>query len=228
MAAPSRSSARTGALARRLRALADRLGRSPPLAGGLLRRIEAGLAEWERGLGDASEPRRPAEGAPGPHRAAGAAPEPAAPQPRDRGVIRIWCDGSCAPNPGVGGWGAIVERDGEREELSGGARESTNNIMEMTAAMEALHRTPEGAAVHITTDSQYLRNGITKWIHDWKRRGWRKADGAPVRNQQLWRELDALASARRVEWAWTRSHSGHPENERCDELAGQARREFPP
>ena len=222
MAAPSKSSGSTGALARRLRVLADRLGQSPPLAGGLLRRIEAGLAEWEHDLGADAAP--PAE----PHPPAGDAPRPAAPPPRDSGVIRIWCDGSSAPNPGAGGWGAIVERDGAREELSGGARDSTNNIMEMTAAMEALRRTPEGAAVHITTDSQYLKNGITKWIHNWKRKGWRKADGAPVLNQQLWRELDALASARRVEWAWTRGHSGHPENERCDELAGQARLEHSP
>ena len=222
MAAPSKSSAGKGALARRLRALADRLGQPPPLAGGLLRRIEAGRAQWERdleaGAAPPAEPRPPA----GDDTGTGVA------GPGDRGVIRIWCDGSCAPNPGAGGWGAIVERGGAREELSGGARESTNNIMEMTAAMEALRSTPEGAAVHITTDSQYVKNGITKWIHNWKRKGWRKADGAPVLNQQLWRELDALASARRVEWAWTRGHSGHPENERCDELAGQARLEHTP
>ena len=110
-----------------------------------------------------------------------------------------------------------------REELSGGAPESTNNIMEMTAAIEALRRTPEGAVVRITTDSQYVKNGITEWIDGWKRKGWRKADGGAVLNQQLWRELDALASARRVEWAWVKGHSGHPENERCDVLANEAR-----
>jgi ribonuclease HI len=93
----------------------------------------------------------------------------------------------------------------------------------MTAAIEALRSTPEGAAVVVTTDSQYVKNGITRWIHAWKRKGWRKADGGAVLNQPLWRELDTLATARRVEWAWIKGHSGHAENERCDELAGQAR-----
>ncbi len=139
------------------------------------------------------------------------------------GSVQIWCDGSCAPNPGRGGWGAIIERDGKRKELSGAAPESTNNIMEMTAAIEALGHTPPGAEVHITTDSQYLRNGITRWIHGWKRKGWRKADGSPVLNRELWNELDRLSAGRRVTWHWVRGHSGHPENERCDELASLAR-----
>ncbi len=138
-------------------------------------------------------------------------------------VIQIWCDGSCAPNPGPGGWGAIVEQDGRRVELSGAHPDCTNNIMEMTAAIRALEQTPEGADVFITTDSRYVMDGITKWIAGWKRKGWRKADKKPVLNQGLWMELDGLNAKRKVTWDWVRGHSGHPENERCDELANQAR-----
>lgn len=137
--------------------------------------------------------------------------------------IRIWCDGSCSPNPGAGGWGAIIEQGGERRERSGSLPHTTNNVMEMTAAIEALRLTPPGARVSLTTDSEYLKNGITRWIKDWKRRGWRKADGNPVLNQELWKALEALAAGRAVEWHWVRGHSGHPENERCDQLANQAR-----
>jgi ribonuclease HI len=140
------------------------------------------------------------------------------------GPIRIWSDGSCAPNPGPGGWGAIVEAGGVRREYSGAALDSTNNIMEMTAAIEALRHTPEGAEVHITTDSEYLKNGITQWIKSWKRNGWKTASGGAVKNQVLWRALDELVSRRAVQWHWVAGHSGHPENERCDELANQARR----
>jgi len=133
--------------------------------------------------------------------------------------IRIWSDGSCAPNPGPGGWGAIIERDGQREEAFGGEPDTTNNIMEMTAAIEALRRTPPGAHVTITTDSQYLQLGISQWMKAWKRKNWRKSDGKPVLNQAQWKELDALVGERHVSWAWVPSHTGHPENERCDELA---------
>ena len=184
--------------------------------------MESTLAKWEQALEAQTvmtlEPSSDVDGV--------SREETSGEHPSDQGasgLIRIWCDGSCSPNPGAGGWGAIVERDGVREELSGGAPECTNNIMEMTAAIEALRSTPEGAAVVVTTDSQYVKNGITRWIHAWKRKGWRKADGGAVLNQPLWRELDTLATARRVEWAWIKGHSGHPENERCDELAGQAR-----
>ena len=138
--------------------------------------------------------------------------------------IRIWCDGSCAPNPGAGGWGTIVEAHGDRLELSGASPKSTNNIMEMTAAIEGLKQTSPGSRVHITTDSQYVKNGITQWIKGWKRRGWRKADGEPVLNKELWQALDVLTAERNVKWAWVRGHTGHPENERCDELANQARK----
>ena len=203
-------------LARRLRALAEKLSQGLALPAGLAGRMARALDGWERALEApratvAEEPRAaPAEEPQGISAAAG-----------ER--IRIWGDGSCAPNPGAGGWGAIVEVGGKREELSGGAPDSTNNIMEMTAAIEALRHTPPGAEVEVITDSQYLKNGITRWIHAWKRKGWRKADGQPVLNQGLWRELDGLVEARRVSWSWIRGHTGHPENERCDELARQGR-----
>jgi ribonuclease HI len=143
--------------------------------------------------------------------------------PSSRHPIRIWSDGSCAPNPGPGGWGAIVERGSERRELFGNHPASTNNIMELTAAIEALRTTPPGAHVILTTDSLYVKDGITRWITAWKRKGWRKSDGKPVLNQDYWRALDELAQQRHVSWEWVRGHDGHPENERCDELANQAR-----
>jgi len=138
--------------------------------------------------------------------------------------IRIWSDGSCAPNPGPGGWGAIIERDGKREELFGGDAGTTNNIMEMTGAIEALLRTPAGAHVVVTTDSQYVQLGITQWMKSWKRKHWRKSDGKPVLNQAQWKTLDALVSERHVTWEWVRGHAGHAENERCDELARMGRK----
>lgn len=194
-------------LAARLRTLAARLERE-----GLptRRRAEAerALAGLEAVLGEESA------------RRAGTVAAPV----EGSGPIRIWCDGSCAPNPGPGGWGAIVERDGRRLELSGASPDSTNNIMEMTAAIEALGRTPPGSAVHITTDSRYLMDGITRWIAGWKRRNWRKADGQPVLNRSYWQRLDALLAERKAKWSWVPGHAGHPENERCDQLANEARR----
>jgi len=145
---------------------------------------------------------------------------PSSPSP----LIRVWCDGSCSPNPGPGGWGAIIEQNGARREISGAAPNATNNIMEMTAALEALKQTPPGAQVEVTTDSQYLVKGMTQWLAGWKRKNWRKADGQPVMNQTVWMALDEAARARQVTWVWVEGHNGHPENERCDELANQARR----
>ncbi len=139
------------------------------------------------------------------------------------GTIRIWSDGSCSPNPGAGGWGTIVEAGGRREELSGASPSSTNNIMEMTAAIEGLRRAPPGATVQLVTDSRYLADGATRWLAGWKRKGWRKADGKPVLNRKLWETLDALLKERTVHWKWVRGHAGHPENERCDQLANAAR-----
>ena len=217
-------------LARRLRALADKLaGADGPsdnavaaLAEGV-RRLEELAASPAPGSAQAKDTAAPAPGSAQAEDTAAPPAPAAAPQAGGGSGYRIWGDGSCAPNPGVGGWGAILEHGGTREELSGASPRCTNNIMEMTAAIEALRLTPPGAEVEVTTDSQYVKNGITRWITGWKRKGWRKADGEPVLNQKLWRELDALVSERRVTWHWTRGHSGHPENERCDELANQAR-----
>jgi len=136
--------------------------------------------------------------------------------------IHIYCDGSCEGNPGPGGWGTLVDQDGLREEFSGGSNHSTNNIMEMTAAIEGLKRVKEGSEVTVTTDSQYLVKGITQWIKGWKKRGWKKADGNAVLNQEQWRELDQLAQNRTIKWVWVKGHAGHPENERCDQLAKAA------
>ena len=209
------------ALLRRLKRLAARLNErlgAEALPPGLEPRLTALLEEWER-LAPQAE-------APGAAEAAEAGPlvDADAPPLRTGSAIRVWCDGSCAPNPGPGGWGAIVEQDGRRRELSGAAPASTNNIMEMTAAIEALRLTPEGAQVHVTTDSRYLMDGITRWLPGWKRKGWRKSDGKPVLNQPLWVALDALVQPRRVRWEWVEGHTGHPENERCDALANAARR----
>lgn len=185
-------------LGSRLRALAERMEQRHPDAD-LARVIARALDAWEAAL------------------------EGTVPGSGHRPVYHVWCDGSCAPNPGPGGWGAVIERDGQREEIAGASQASTNNIMELTAAIEALQRTPPGAEVHVTTDSRYLKDGITQWLAGWKRRGWRKADGEPVLNRALWEALDTLARARDVRWEWVRGHSGHPENERSDVLANQAR-----
>jgi len=136
-------------------------------------------------------------------------------------VVDIYTDGACKGNPGAGGWGALLQYDGRMRELCGGEAQTTNNRMELTAvirAFEALRR-PCRARVH--TDSQYVRQGITAWIHDWKKRGWRTADRKPVKNQDLWRRLDELARQHDVEWIWVKGHAGHPGNERADELANQ-------
>jgi ribonuclease HI len=204
---PVRPSA--ASLAMRLRELADTLEKGA--ARSLEMEVGAALDFWDDALADL--PRGRAAG-----RAEQRPPAPAG------GKVLIWCDGSCSPNPGPGGWGAIVEADGARRELSGASPASTNNIMEMTAALEALRTTEPGAEVELTTDSEYLRQGITQWIRAWKRNGWRTAGRTAVKNQELWRELDVLAGARTVRWHWVAGHSGHPENERCDELANAARR----
>jgi ribonuclease HI len=132
------------------------------------------------------------------------------------------------PNPGPGGWAAIIELNGAREEISGAAPASTNNIMEMTAAIEALRRLPPGTAVTVTTDSEYLVKGMTQWLPGWKRNRWRTSTKEAVKNQDLWQALDRLASERRVRWEWVAGHAGHPENERCDRLANAAREALQP
>ena len=135
------------------------------------------------------------------------------------GRVRIHTDGACSGNPGPGGWGAILEFDGREKELFGGAPQTTNNRMELTAAMEALSALKRPCAVEIHTDSEYLRNGITQWIHAWKRNGWKTRERQPVKNADLWQALDQLIERHDVAWHWVRGHSGHAINERADALA---------
>lgn len=137
-------------------------------------------------------------------------------------IIYIWSDGACSGNPGPGGWGTIIEMDGRLMELSGGSRKTTNNIMEMLGALEGIKRTPPGSSIVLTSDSQYVVKGMTQWIHGWKKKGWKKADGKAVLNKDIWLELDEEASKRTIDWKWIKGHAGHPENERCDELAREA------
>lgn len=132
-------------------------------------------------------------------------------------MIEIFTDGACAGNPGPGGWGVLIVNGQERKEMYGGASDTTNNRMELSAAIEALRAT--SGPVRLYTDSQYVKNGITDWIRGWKRNGWRTADRKPVKNQDLWRLLDELIENRGVEWRWVKGHNGHPENERADALA---------
>ncbi|MQA66749.1 MAG: ribonuclease HI [Alphaproteobacteria bacterium] len=137
-------------------------------------------------------------------------------------VVDIFTDGACSGNPGPGGWGAILRWNGTEKELSGGERETTNNRMEMTAAIVALESLTRPVQVRVHTDSQYLRDGITQWITGWKRNGWKTAARKPVKNEDLWRRLDAAQARHNVTWHWIRGHDGHPENERADELARRA------
>ncbi len=134
--------------------------------------------------------------------------------------IIIHTDGACSGNPGPGGWGAILEWNGHRKEIKGGEPETTNNRMEMLAAIEALRALKKsGRDVILITDSVYLRDGITKWIHGWKKRGWKTADKKPVKNVDLWQTLDELVQQHEIDWRWVKGHAGDPGNERADELA---------
>lgn len=138
---------------------------------------------------------------------------------RQDGLIEIFTDGACSGNPGPGGWGAILRWRGEEREMNGGEPDTTNNRMEMMAAIRALETLKRPATVRIHTDSAYLRDGITRWIHAWKVKGWKTADKKPVKNVDLWQRLEAAAERHQVEWVWVRGHAGHPENERADALA---------
>jgi len=140
----------------------------------------------------------------------------------DRGVVEIFTDGACSGNPGPGGWGAVLRYKGAEKELSGGDPSTTNNRMEMMAAIAALEALTRPSRVRLTTDSTYLRDGITRWIHAWKAKGWKTADRKPVKNIQLWQRLEAALERHEVEWHWVRGHTGHPENERADALARKA------
>lgn len=138
--------------------------------------------------------------------------------------VEMFTDGACLGNPGPGGWGVLLRWRQRERELSGGEPETTNNRMELTAAIEGLEALKRGARVRLHTDSTYVRDGITRWIHAWKRNGWRTAARKPVKNEDLWRRLDAAIAGHDIEWHWIRGHSGHPENERVDALAGAAAR----
>lgn len=145
--------------------------------------------------------------------------------------IEIWTDGACKKNPGPGGWGVVIKRQGVKgpvvKELSGYAAATTNNKMELQAAIEALKHlsesremcTGKGCEIHLTTDSTYVKDGITKWVISWRKNGWKTKDRKPVKNSDQWKKLDTLNTKYRVEWHWVKGHSGHPENERADTLA---------
>ena len=136
--------------------------------------------------------------------------------------VDIFTDGACSGNPGPGGWGALLRYNETEKEISGGAAQTTNNRMEMMAAIEALEALKRPSRVRLHTDSTYLKDGITKWIHAWKERGWKTANKKPVKNQDLWRRLEAARVPHEVEWFWVKGHAGHPENERADQLARDA------
>ena len=145
--------------------------------------------------------------------------------PRKPDVV-IYTDGACSGNPGPGGWGAILMSGHHRKELSGGEANTTNNRMELFAAIAALEQLKGPSRVDLHTDSAYLRNGITQWIHGWKRNGWRTADRKPVKNAEFWQRLDEATRRHEISWHWVKGHSGHPENERADELAREGMAPF--
>lgn len=142
--------------------------------------------------------------------------------------IIIYTDGACSGNPGPGGWGAILVSGSNRKEMSGGEAETTNNRMELRAAIEALNALKRPCRVALYTDSVYVRDGITKWIHGWQRNGWKTAAKKPVKNAELWQELLASRERHEIEWHWVKGHAGHPENERADELAREGMAPFKP
>lgn len=141
-------------------------------------------------------------------------------------AVEIFTDGACSGNPGPGGWGAILRFGSVEKELSGGEAPTTNNRMELLAAISALEALKRACTVVVHTDSQYLRDGVTKWIAGWKRNGWKTADKKKVKNQDLWERLDALIKIHDIEWRWVKGHAGHPENERADELARMGMKPF--
>ena len=136
-------------------------------------------------------------------------------------TVLVFADGACKGNPGPGGWGAILRTGTHEKEICGGERQTTNNRMELTAVIRALESLKRHCNVKVYTDSQYVQKGISEWLPQWKRRGWRTAGKKPVNNEDLWRELDELAQKHKVEWHWVRGHAGHVENERADALANR-------
>lgn len=137
-------------------------------------------------------------------------------------LVEIYTDGACSGNPGKGGWGALLRCGATEKELSGAERETTNNRMELMGAIMALEALTRPSTVHLYTDSQYVKRGITEWVHGWKKRGWLTADKQPVKNVDLWQRLDAARAPHDVDFRWVRGHNGHPDNERVDALARHA------
>jgi len=142
-------------------------------------------------------------------------------------IVEIYTDGACRGNPGPGGWGAILRYQGKEKSLHGGERVTTNNRMELMAAIAALESLTRPCRVHLTTDSQYVMKGITEWMANWKKRGWKTASRQPVKNVDLWQRLDQALAPHQVTWEWVRGHTGHPENERADQLANRGIDELP-
>jgi ribonuclease HI len=141
-------------------------------------------------------------------------------------AVVIYTDGACSGNPGPGGWGAILMSGAHRKEINGGEATTTNNRMELMAAISALEALKKPSRVDLHTDSEYVKKGIGEWIHGWKQRGWKTADKKPVKNVELWQRLDAARARHEVHWHWVRGHAGHAENERADELAREGMRPF--
>ena len=137
-------------------------------------------------------------------------------------TVEIFTDGGCKGNPGPGGYGCIIKQNGDIQEIKGGHPQTTNNIMEMTAAIVALQQIQDPCEIKLTTDSQYVVKGVTEWMKGWIRNGWKTASRQPVKNQELWQELHELNQRHTITWIWVKGHNGHPENERCDQLANEA------
>ena len=136
--------------------------------------------------------------------------------------IKLYTDGACKGNPGIGGWGALVQSGNHKKELSGSSENTTNNRMELVAVIEGFKFIQQNMDIIITTDSQYVKNGINQWIINWKRNGWKTASKKPVKNKDLWVKLDSLVQDKNIEWKWVKGHSGHPGNEKADQLANEA------
>ena len=143
-----------------------------------------------------------------------------------RRKIELFTDGACKGNPGLGGWGVLINNSNNFSELKGTQQQTTNNRMELIAVIEGLKSIKENENIEITTDSMYVKNGINQWINNWKRNGWKTAAKKPVKNKDLWQELDELVQNYSIKWIWVKGHSGHPGNERADQLANEAIEEF--
>ena len=137
-------------------------------------------------------------------------------------IVTIYTDGACKGNPGPGGWGAILKYGKNIKEIKGFSLNTTNNIMELTAVIEALRSLTRSCEIIITTDSNYVKDGISEWIHQWKKKGWKTAGKKPVKNKDIWQELEKEVQRHQISWKWVKGHSGHPENERADDLANKA------